>query len=382
MSFIPTFSVSNQGSGSFGSGFMVGDKAIAGSISDNGLYYSSDGGVNWTQSNVTSGYVGSVFMVGDKAIAGTYGSGLYYSSNSGVNWTQVTGPGSTGFFFSVFMVGTNAIAGTYGYGTGLYYSSNSGVTWTQVTGVGSTGNFRCLFMVGDNAVAGTNANNGLYYSSNGGQTWTQSNVTSGPFNFIFMVSRNNIAGSGSNNGLYYSINIVPPIPCFKSGTKILTDNGYKRIEELRKGDLVKTLLHDYKPIYMIGKKDIYHPSCEERIKDQLYKCSKDKFGKVFEPLIITGCHSILVDDFVSEEQREKAIETNGGRVFVTDNKYRLPACADERASVYESPGNYTIYHLALENDNYYHNYGIYANGLLVETCSKRYLKELSGMFHL
>ena len=25
------------------------------------------------------------------------------------------------------------------------------------------------------------------------------------------------------------------------------------------------------------------------------------------------------------------------------------------------------------------NYGIYANGLLVETCSKRYLKELSNM---
>ena len=99
MSFIPTFSVSNQGSGSFNCGFMVGDKAIAGSNSDNGLYYSSDGGVNWTQSNVTSGYVGSVFMVGDKAIAGTYGSGLYYSSNSGVTWTQVTGPGSTGNIF-------------------------------------------------------------------------------------------------------------------------------------------------------------------------------------------------------------------------------------------------------------------------------------------
>jgi len=39
----------------------------------------------------------------------------------------------------------------------------------------------------------------------------------------------------------------------------------------------------------------------------------------------------------------------------------------------------TIYHLALENENYFSNYGIYANGLLVESCSKRYLKELSGM---
>jgi hypothetical protein len=39
----------------------------------------------------------------------------------------------------------------------------------------------------------------------------------------------------------------------------------------------------------------------------------------------------------------------------------------------------TIYHIALENDDYYMNYGVYANGLLVETCSKRYLKELSRM---
>ena len=68
-----------------------------------------------------------------------------------------------------------------------------------------------------------------------------------------------------------------------------------------------------------------------------------------------------------------------GKIYVTDNKYRVPACADPRASVYENVGTYTIYHLALENDNYYMNYGIYANGLLVETCSKRYLKELSNM---
>jgi hypothetical protein len=66
-------------------------------------------------------------------------------------------------------------------------------------------------------------------------------------------------------------------------------------------------------------------------------------------------------------------------IYITDNKYRLPACVDERAIVYEKPGTYTIYHLALINNDYLMNYGIYANGLLVETCSKRYLKECSGM---
>ena len=45
-----------------------------------------------------------------------------------------------------------------------------------------------------------------------------------------------------------------PITCFKEDTKILTDKGYKSIQDLRKGDLVKTLNHDYKAIDMIGKR--------------------------------------------------------------------------------------------------------------------------------
>ena len=169
-----------------------------------------------------------------------------------------------------------------------------------------------------------------------------------------------------------------PYPCFKYDTKILTNKGYIPVQELRKGDLVKTLLHEYKPIEMIGKRDIYHSASQERIKDQLYKCTNTNYPGVFEDLIITGCHCLLVDDFINPEQRENTIKVNG-RIFVTDNKYRLPACVDDKSLVYETKGTYTIYHFALENDNYYMNYGIYANGLLVETCSKRYLKELSNM---
>jgi hypothetical protein len=174
------------------------------------------------------------------------------------------------------------------------------------------------------------------------------------------------------------INPLAPITCFKEDTKILTNKGYIHIQDLRKGDLIKTINHNYLPIDMIGKTEIYNPALKERIKDQLYKCSQEQYPEIFEDLIITGCHSILVDKFANEEQREKTIEVNKN-IYVTDRKYRLPACADNRASIYEHPGNCTIYHLALENNDYYMNYGIYANGLLVETCSKRYLKELSNM---
>lgn len=68
-----------------------------------------------------------------------------------------------------------------------------------------------------------------------------------------------------------------------------------------------------------------------------------------------------------------------GYIYITDNHYRLPACVDKRTYVYEKEGVDLIYHIALEHTDYYMNYGVYANGLLVETTFKRYLKELSDM---
>ena len=38
-----------------------------------------------------------------------------------------------------------------------------------------------------------------------------------------------------------------------------------------------------------------------------------------------------------------------------------------------------IYHVALEHNDEYMNYGIYANGLLVESCSIDYLIKYSSM---
>lgn len=164
--------------------------------------------------------------------------------------------------------------------------------------------------------------------------------------------------------------------CFKEDSTILTIDGYKPIQDLRKGDLIKTANNDFKPIELIGKQSRYHPaSTDERIKDQLYRCSQTHFPEVFDDLIITGCHSILVDE-LTEDQIIESTKVNG-KVYITEGKYRLPACVDERTQVYEHPGMYTIYHLALENEEPTMNYGIYANGLLVETCSIRFMKELS-----
>lgn len=158
---------------------------------------------------------------------------------------------------------------------------------------------------------------------------------------------------------------------FKNGSEV-----YEPIENLRNGDLIKTVNNGFKPIVMIGKSIIFN-RIDNNIKDQLYICKKEDYPELIEDLIITGSHSILVDR-LTDKQREETIKLLKD-IYITDNKYRLMSCIDERAKTYQKQGYHTIYHLALENDNYYGNYGIYANGLLVESCSKRYLKELSNM---
>jgi hypothetical protein len=178
----------------------------------------------------------------------------------------------------------------------------------------------------------------------------------------------------SSNGLM----VTSPVICFKEDTKILTKTGYKLIQELKKGDLIKTLKNGYKPIYKIGYTKIDHQCSQERIKNQLYKCSPENYPELFEDLIITGCHCILVDKFKNENEREKSKEINNINVdgdYMTETKFRLPSCVDERTTVYDIAGVYKIYHLALENDDYCMNYGIYANGLLVESTSKRFMDE-------
>lgn len=128
---------------------------------------------------------------------------------------------------------------------------------------------------------------------------------------------------------------------------------------------------------MIGTTKIYNSADALRCKNRLYVCSPDSYPEITEDLIITGCHSIL-SDYMHDAQRETTIELLG-RIMVTDKKYRIMAFLDDRAKPYVKEGVFDIWHIALDHDDYYMNYGIYANGLLVETCSKRFLKEFSGM---
>jgi surface protein len=175
----------------------------------------------------------------------------------------------------------------------------------------------------------------------------------------------------------FTMTVEDPMICFKEGTKILTSTGYVPIEKLKQGQLVKTLNNNYLPVVLIGKTTIYHPATSERIHNQLYKCSRNNYPTLIEDLVLTGKHALLVNQLTTHE-KQKTIEIVGDDLM-TDNKYKLPSCVDERTTVYERQGNYTIYHLALKNANPHGNYGIFANGLLVESCSTYMMQYRSGM---
>jgi hypothetical protein len=185
---------------------------------------------------------------------------------------------------------------------------------------------------------------------------------------------------GITPGAYYYL--YPSAPCFLEGSTILCQVGtveeYIPVEQLTIGALVKTSLDGYKPIVLIGKGTIQNPGHDERTENRLYKCSPSKYPELKDDLYITGCHSIL--EFpITDKQKEDTIK-HLGELFVTDKKYRLMACVDERAEPWNSENTYTIWHFALEHCDEKMNYGVYANGgLLVETCSIYFLKNKSNM---
>jgi hypothetical protein len=193
-----------------------------------------------------------------------------------------------------------------------------------------------------------------------------------------------------NNGLDLStiginlqsgISVYPAsYPCFLEGTQILCQVGgldtYLPVESMRPGTLVKTSRNGYKKVELIGSGQIQNPGHNERIEKRLYKCSLNIYAQLIKDVYLTGCHSILVSSLT--ELQEKTLIKQLGQIYVTDNKYRLTAFADERAEPWASEGQYTIWHFALENDDVTMNYGVYASGLLVETCCIDRLKNKSG----
>ena len=76
-------------------------------------------------------------------------------------------------------------------------------------------------------------------------------------------------------------------PCFVKGTKVLTDNGYKNIEDIKVGDMILTHKNRYMPVVNIGgehNKDIYSLRVQGFLKTECtdyhpFYCKRNKNSK-------------------------------------------------------------------------------------------------------
>lgn len=278
-------------------------------------------------------------------MAATIGNALVPGSNIGIGAETVGYPN-----------GGNRLAG-YSYAgiNYLFVGDNNGSSYYSID-VLELGNFNTLSKIYNNAFSFQEFPLGMFTYNN----------TLYTLSYTIQNSIQNRTDSYTVYQLGISIYTAPI--CFLKGTYIYTNKGYELIENLKKGDLVNTFKDNYVPIDTIVEEEMYHDAQKERNKGQLYKLDHPEYPQLLKELYITGAHSLLVGK-LTDKQKNQIIQ-DYGKTFATDLFDRLPAYLDEKAKVHDVSGKYTIYHLALENENIFSNYGIYANGLLVESLSK------------
>jgi len=165
----------------------------------------------------------------------------------------------------------------------------------------------------------------------------------------------------------------PSVLCFKEGTKILCrvtekEDAYIPIERITDNTFVKTWKHGYKRVKYVLQSELQNSS--KKTINKLYKMSKSKYPILTEDLYITGSHAVLYDSLSDQEQWKMEQLINHFHInyrLNIDGKKKLIAYYDDRFEEWNENGSFTIYHFILESKTADRNYGIYANGILVES---------------
>jgi len=177
----------------------------------------------------------------------------------------------------------------------------------------------------------------------------------------------------SLSNLESQTNIFISTLCFNEGSLILTLNSkgeeeWVEIEKLTVGQLVKTYLHGYRKLKLIGSGTLIN-----NVNDPwkcMYKLPKND-DEVFEDLILTPGHSILVDNIEDENEYRITKQNFEGSFRYIDDKVLIQACVSNKFVKITDDKEYTYYHIVLENDgDVTRRYGVWANGVLTETTNE------------
>jgi alpha-tubulin suppressor-like RCC1 family protein len=206
----------------------------------------------------------------------------------------------------------------------------------------------------DFPIYGVGSNSFLQLGKATGTSYTTIVSPDAPYNYTDVID------------IFDTIPITPADVCFNYNTKILclveNKEVYVPIQNIRKGDLVKTYKHGYIPVDLIGKKSMINNPKMDSCMYIMYKTDD-----MVDDLIVTKNHAILVDKVDNEIQKEFEI---------IDGKYLVLASKSSKFEKIYDRKIYTYYHLVLKddcvdlNESNRKRYGIYANGVLTETVSR------------
>ena len=175
--------------------------------SSGSIYKSTNGGLNWFAQNSGSGRIlykvyfinaNTGWVVGGRQDGTTYH--VLKTTNGGANWQdQSFGSGNfstEGLFFLNDMTGwvsgiDNTIAGA------IHKTTNGGLTWTRKTVPSTTTSVTSIKFANANTGWATSSsiyNSGpIYYSSNGGETWTVQTNTNQHYHYVDVKDDQNVA---------------------------------------------------------------------------------------------------------------------------------------------------------------------------------------------
>ena len=180
---------------------------------------------------------------------------------------------------------------------------------------------------------------------------------------------------GLNYTIYdgtYVFSLGEPLPCcFSEGTRILgltaqLKEEYRLVQDLIIGDFIKSYLHGYRKVSKILKGFFINNPTEQGGANCMYIMLRTEDNGLIEDLTLTRNHGVLVEKLTEDE--EKKVDKNN--LPVIDGLLSIITADSDKFEKVEDTNVYNYYHFSLDGDgDNDRRFGVYANGLLVETPS-------------
>ncbi len=168
---------------------------------DDGVFISTNGGTNWTQSNVglKATMVKSILSRGTNLFSTSGAIGIFINSSGNSDWTFINGGliGINNFISD----GNNLFA----CGSGVLLSTDKGNNWVKVDSGITAKSVFVLLIKGSTLFAGTIG--GIFRSANYGTKWDSSSTGLPPNSTISsLILKDSILFAATHNGIYLSSN--------------------------------------------------------------------------------------------------------------------------------------------------------------------------------